>query len=637
MLKANYITLLLLTSVLANAQVDFTAKDTVCVNDSVLVINNSENASSYYWNFCSANLSYAPEGENIGNLGNLNGPAFTALVKDQNEDYYAFTTNHTNGTLTRMFIGKNLLNIPVATNLGNFSGIIPSHTQGIQVKYSNGVWFGFIVGGLSGESKLVRLEFGNSLSNVPTATDLGNIGNLAYPIDLYLFENQNTWVGFTVNYNSNTITRFDFHNGLNNPPSGVNLGNIGNLSQPCGIMPVNSDSNWYFFISNFNTHSVTRLDFGSNLTQSPTGQNFNNLAGLTYPFDLSIVRDCGKHFGFLVNRYGGAVRLDFTFGIEHDPEVTNLGAIGGLSGPHGISDVYREGDTIYMYIANSANSTVSRLYYPTCNASSLFTSMQRNPPQFVYRWEGNFNIQLVLNKGMTNEKAFCKNIVVLSAPKTNLGTDTAFCEGQNLILYPGHFMQYEWSDGSSDSVFRADTTETIWVKVTDDKKCQTRDTVNIVTYPKTLSLGNDTSLTRGELFTLDAGANYNTYRWSTGENSQKITKDKEGIYSVSVVDQHNCTQIDDIRIKYKTYIPNFLTPNNDGFNDKWELPFLANYPEAVIKIYDRFGKLIADYEGSDPPWDGTYNGELVPKNSYWYFIDLKDGSEIIKGYFTLTW
>jgi gliding motility-associated-like protein len=618
--------------------VNFTVKDTLCVNDSVIVSNLSDAANSYHWNFCSANLSYAPEGQNIGNLGNLNGPAFTALLKDMNDNYYAFTTNHTDGTLTRMFIGNNLLNTPIATNLGNFGGIIPKHTEGIQIKYSNGNWLGFIVGGLAGESKLVRLNFGNSLSNTPTATDLGNIGNLSYPIDLYIFEENGSWIGFTANYNSNTITRFDFKSGLNAPPTAVNLGNIGNLSQPCGIMPVKSDRNWYFFISNFNTHSLTRLDFGTSLSNSPSGKNYTDLSGLKYPFDLSIVRDCGKYYGFLISRYGGSVRLDFPSGLENDPQPTNLGNVGGLSSPHGISDVYREGDTIYMYIANSANSTISRLYYPTCNAPTLFTWEQRNPPQFAYRWEGNFNIQLILNKGLPNEKALCKNVIVLPAPKTSLGRDTSFCEGQSIRLNAGgQFKKYEWFNGSSDSIFVADTTSSVWVEVTDIKGCKTRDTVNIETFPKTLSLGNDTILTRGESFTVDAGPNYLKYNWSTGEISQTITKNREGKYTVNVVDEHNCPQQDDIIIKYKTFIPNFITPNNDGFNDRWEIPLLANFPEAVIRIFDRFGKLIVELKGSDPSWDGTYNGKLLPKDSYWYFIDLKDGSEIIKGYFTLTW
>jgi gliding motility-associated-like protein len=537
-----------------------------------------------------------------------------------------------------MFIGKNLLNTPLGVNLGNFGGKIPLHTEGIQIKFSNGNWYGFIVGGLAGESKLVRLDFGNSLANPPAAVDLGNIGNLAYPIDLYLFEEAGQWIGFTVNYNSNSITRFNFINGLHNPPTGTNMGNIGNLSQPCGIMPVNSQGAWHFFVTNFNTHSLTRLDFGTSLNNPPSGTNFNSLLGLNYPFDLSLIRDCGKYYGFLVNRYGSAVRLDFPSGVENDPVVTTFGTIGSLSSPHGISDVYREGDTIYMYIANSANSTISRLYYPTCNAPTLFTSTLRQPPKFAYRWEGNFNIQLVLDKGLATEEALCKNVIVFPEPHTALGSDTSFCEGQSITLHPGSsFKSYKWNNGSADSTYIADTTGIVWVEVKDGYGCIAQDTIDISLYPKTLSLGNDTILPRGEQFTIDAGAGYQTYQWSTGENNQSVTHTREGKFIVSIVDIHNCPQTDDKIVRYQTYIPNFFTPNGDGFNDLWEVEFLDNFPNADVKIYDRFGKLMHNQKGNSGKWDGTYNGKKLPKDSYWYFIDLKDGSDILKGFVTIKW
>ena len=46
----------------------------------------------------------------------------------------------------------------------------------------------------------------------------------------------------------------------------------------------------------------------------------------------------------------------------------------------------------------------------------------------------------------------------------------------------------------------------------------------------------------------------------------------------------------------KTFIvlitPKFFTPNNDTYNDVWEVKGLVNYPEAEVLIFDRYGKLI---------------------------------------------
>lgn len=618
------------------AQIDFSFPDTVCVNDSVTIKNLSRNAGSYYWHLCSANLKYYPESNNIGNIGNLDGPAFITIVKDNNNDYYGFVTNHTNGTLTRLFFGNSLLNTPVGTNMGDFAGALPQHIEGIQVLFDNGKWIGYIVGGLTGESAIIKLDFGNDLSNTPTAFNLGNIGNLKYPIDLYIFKEGGTWIGYTVNFDSNSVTQFYFGGSLSNIPIGTNLGNIGNLSQPCGIFPINSEGNWYFFVSNFNTHSLTRLDFGNSLSNKPIGKNISSLMGMNYPFDMSIIRDCGKYYGYLLNRYDEAIRLDFPLGISQDPVVTSIGTIGGLTSPHGVSEIYRQGDTIILFIANSSTSTLTRLTYPSCNASTLLTSTLREPPAYSYRFEGEFNVQLILDKGFPTEEALCKSIIVLPKPPFTLGPDTFMCEGKPLALNaPGGYKLYKWINGSSAQSFTVDSSSLVWLEVTDQHGCKARDTINITEYPKTLNLGNDTIIDRGEPFTIDAGSGYLSYKWSNGENSQSITTNKEGKYLVEVTDQYTCNQSDDIQIRYRTLVPNFFTPNGDGQNDIWEIPFLSNYPKAEVKIYDRYGKMVALLKNGEKSWNGRYNGTELPIDSYWYFIDLKDGSDVIKGYVTI--
>ena len=170
------------------AQASFEVKDTVCIGEMIQITNLSRDAGTYYWNFCSGNLYYDPEGENMPGQGTLEGPAFIDFAED-NGAYYAFVTNHTDGTLTRFFYGDHFLGTPVAQNMGSFGSIIPGHVQGVQVVQDGGNWYVFVVGGQRADSRLVRLDFGNSLSNTPVAENLGNFsGELDYPVDLYLLE-----------------------------------------------------------------------------------------------------------------------------------------------------------------------------------------------------------------------------------------------------------------------------------------------------------------------------------------------------------------------------------------------------------------------------------------------------------------
>jgi gliding motility-associated-like protein len=83
-------------------------------------------------------------------------------------------------------------------------------------------------------------------------------------------------------------------------------------------------------------------------------------------------------------------------------------------------------------------------------------------------------------------------------------------------------------------------------------------------------------------------------------------------------------------------IPNFFTPNNDGYNDYWSIKGVNETfnKGAQIFVYDRYGKIIKQILPSSNGWDGTYTGSPMPADDYWYSIKLEDGREA-KGHFSL--
>jgi gliding motility-associated-like protein len=83
-------------------------------------------------------------------------------------------------------------------------------------------------------------------------------------------------------------------------------------------------------------------------------------------------------------------------------------------------------------------------------------------------------------------------------------------------------------------------------------------------------------------------------------------------------------------------IPPYFSPNGDGINDTWEITNIKDiYPNAVITIYDRFGKVLVKYNGSEEGWDGKYLGREMPTTDYWYVIDIKEINKQYTGHFTL--
>lgn len=83
-------------------------------------------------------------------------------------------------------------------------------------------------------------------------------------------------------------------------------------------------------------------------------------------------------------------------------------------------------------------------------------------------------------------------------------------------------------------------------------------------------------------------------------------------------------------------IPTAFTPNSDGANDTWRILVPSSisgpdFADAEIKVYDKRGTMVFGVNGFDRQWDGTYEGRLLPVDTYYYTIDLKQQQKRYKG------
>ena len=81
---------------------------------------------------------------------------------------------------------------------------------------------------------------------------------------------------------------------------------------------------------------------------------------------------------------------------------------------------------------------------------------------------------------------------------------------------------------------------------------------------------------------------------------------------------------------------NEFSPNGDGVNETFEIDCISRYPNNTLKIYNRWGNLVFQAQGYNNEFAGISNGraviqkeEFLPVGTYYYILDLGDGSQPI--------
>ncbi|GAB4509200.1 MAG: hypothetical protein Tsb004_09500 [Allomuricauda sp.] len=109
-------------------------------------------------------------------------------------------------------------------------------------------------------------------------------------------------------------------------------------------------------------------------------------------------------------------------------------------------------------------------------------------------------------------------------------------------------------------------------------------------------------------------------------------------YTVTVVDENGCEATAEIFMEFiDVEFPNFFTPDGDGRNDLWLPDNIEGFPDVLIKIYDRYGRVVEVMARNVKGWDGNYDGKPLPTGDYWYVVQLQgeqDNREFV-GHFTL--
>ena len=144
-------------------------------------------------------------------------------------------------------------------------------------------------------------------------------------------------------------------------------------------------------------------------------------------------------------------------------------------------------------------------------------------------------------------------------------------------------------------------------------------------------ISNDTLICPGSpvLLSVNGGSNHQ-WQPATGLNNPGVSSPIASptintVYTMQ--SENNCGSIDidsiSIMISEQSalFLPNAVSPNNDGINDVF-LARVDQYDAFLLKIYNRWGRLIFESDNPNIGWDGQFNNNNVMNSVFVYTIEV---------------
>lgn len=220
-----------------------------------------------------------------------------------------------------------------------------------------------------------------------------------------------------------------------------------------------------------------------------------------------------------------------------------------------------------------------------------------------------------------------------------MSDDTIVCKNSEVILDAGTlFKRYKWNTGDTTSYISVNKSGKYHVDLIDFNNCTSVGESNVAQVEVPDILVNDTVY--NSILKINANGGTKPYIYSLDgvyyTTNNTFINLKQGEYNVFVKDSNNCISESSINIEVMDLgVQKLFSPNNDGMNEVWKPENLSDHEDAEVTVFDRYGRKIIQFVMNDDGWDGTYKGKRLPSDTYWYYIDLKNGTPPYTGKFLL--
>jgi len=200
---------------------------------------------------------------------------------------------------------------------------------------------------------------------------------------------------------------------------------------------------------------------------------------------------------------------------------------------------------------------------------------------------------------------------------------------------------YNWSNGSEEYFITNLTDGNYTLTLTDANNCEIIKNYTLASTATEIVINSETGIDHknyGYIYTdVEGGTPDYNYNWSYSNtnNTENAENLYSGIYYLTVTDANNCLKTAEFNIEMELMIPTVITPNDDSYNDTWDIVNLETINEVSINIFNRWGDNVYSFTGSgleyrsntSIQWNAIWKGKKLPLGSYVYVIKLNNNEE----------
>lgn len=427
----------------------FSLPDTACTGTGIQLQNTSTGVNlRHEWDFNANDLSLLPVTSPLGNFQGTIGSSLGFDVIESGGSYYGFNMN-LSGILSRFEFGNSLSNIPVVTSLGNISGL--GNAVDISLIEENGNFYA-LVNTLGGS--IVRLEFGSSITNTPLPVTV-NVNNALFNTAYYhtVYKTPTELFMLIANNGNGAITVINFGSSItnNNPTAGNIVVPGGN---PISITVGRECNDFYGFVGYTSNSSISRIDFGSSISPTPLQVTNLTTAGIAYR-DMNLIND-GYHWILAAASLGGDLLQRYDFGTSLSnlsPAVSNNSGLSAFASGAYAFCLKKLDSSIAGITTNFNSGELNAFKFPEANTGAPANSNQSSPSA-TYLGSGYYFIHLTVTDTVSGQSASYRDSVYMAANPVSGFVFSALCSGDSTLFTnsatssEGTVTTYQWNFGN---------------------------------------------------------------------------------------------------------------------------------------------------------------------------------------------